>query len=120
MCQDESWAAAAERLPVVRIGGVAPYLGNFLLWGGVAGTMLVLLALIAVQIALGIATLLLVVPLPLAAAHQAGAVLVFALRARGALPEHLRRRLVRVTEYSGSRMNPASTAPTTAPKVLNP
>jgi len=37
-----------------------------------------LLALLAAQIALGIATLLLVVPLPLAAAHQAGAVLVFA------------------------------------------
>jgi cytochrome c oxidase assembly protein subunit 15 len=34
--------------------------------------------LLAVQIALGIATLLLVVPLPLAAAHQAGAVIVFA------------------------------------------
>ena len=33
---------------------------------------------LAVQIALGIATLLLVVPVPLAAAHQAGAVLVFA------------------------------------------
>ncbi len=31
-----------------------------------------------VQIALGIATLLFVVPVPLAAAHQAGAVLVFA------------------------------------------
>jgi cytochrome c oxidase assembly protein subunit 15 len=37
-----------------------------------------LLVLVAVQIALGIATLLLVVPIPLAAAHQAGAVLVFA------------------------------------------
>ena len=37
-----------------------------------------LLALVAVQIALGIATLLLVVPIPLAAAHQAGAVFVFA------------------------------------------
>ena len=37
-----------------------------------------LLALLALQIALGISTLLLVVPLPLAAAHQAGAVLVFA------------------------------------------
>jgi len=37
-----------------------------------------LLALLAAQIALGIATLILVVPLPLAAAHQAGAVLVFA------------------------------------------
>ncbi len=37
-----------------------------------------LLALLALQIALGIATLLLVVPVPLAAAHQAGAVLVFA------------------------------------------
>jgi cytochrome c oxidase assembly protein subunit 15 len=37
-----------------------------------------LLALLAVQIALGIATLLLVVPVALAAAHQAGAVLVFA------------------------------------------
>jgi cytochrome c oxidase assembly protein subunit 15 len=39
---------------------------------------LVLLALVAVQIGLGIATLLLVVPLHLAATHQAGAVLVFA------------------------------------------
>lgn len=37
-----------------------------------------LLVLLAVQIGLGIATLLLVVPVPLAAAHQAGAVLVFA------------------------------------------
>jgi cytochrome c oxidase assembly protein subunit 15 len=36
------------------------------------------LALLVVQIALGIATLLLVVPLGLAAAHQAGAVLLFA------------------------------------------
>ena len=36
-----------------------------------------LLALFALQIALGIATLLLVVPLPLAAAHQAGALLTF-------------------------------------------
>jgi cytochrome c oxidase assembly protein subunit 15 len=38
-----------------------------------------LLAVLAIQIALGIATLLLVVPLPLAALHQAGAVAVFAL-----------------------------------------
>jgi cytochrome c oxidase assembly protein subunit 15 len=38
----------------------------------------VLLALLVLQLALGIATLLLVVPVPLAAAHQAGAVLVFA------------------------------------------
>jgi cytochrome c oxidase assembly protein subunit 15 len=38
-----------------------------------------LLALVAVQIALGIATLLNVVPLPLAALHQAGALTVFAL-----------------------------------------
>jgi cytochrome c oxidase assembly protein subunit 15 len=37
-----------------------------------------LLAMLVVQIALGIATLLLVVPLPLAAAHQAGALLTFA------------------------------------------
>jgi heme a synthase len=37
-----------------------------------------LLALLALQITLGIATLLMVVPMPLAAAHQAGAVLVFA------------------------------------------
>jgi cytochrome c oxidase assembly protein subunit 15 len=39
---------------------------------------LLLVAMVAMQIALGIATLLQVVPLPLAAAHQAGAVLVFA------------------------------------------
>jgi cytochrome c oxidase assembly protein subunit 15 len=37
-----------------------------------------LLAMLVVQATLGIATLLLVVPLPLAAAHQAGAVLLFA------------------------------------------
>ncbi len=36
-----------------------------------------LLAMLALQIALGIATLLLAVPIPLAAAHQAGALLVF-------------------------------------------
>jgi heme a synthase len=43
---------------------------------GAAGA---LLALLVVQIALGIATLVNVVPLPLAALHQAGAVAVFAL-----------------------------------------
>jgi len=37
-----------------------------------------LLGLLIVQLALGIATLLLVVPIPLAAAHQAGALAVFA------------------------------------------
>ncbi|NDP41386.1 MAG: heme A synthase [Aromatoleum sp.] len=37
-----------------------------------------LLAILAIQVALGIATLLMAVPLPLAAAHQAGAVLLFA------------------------------------------
>jgi cytochrome c oxidase assembly protein subunit 15 len=37
-----------------------------------------LLAMLLVQVTLGIATLLLVVPLPLAALHQAGAVLLFA------------------------------------------
>ena len=37
-----------------------------------------LLAALAMQVALGIATLLLVVPIPLAASHQAGAVLLFA------------------------------------------
>lgn len=45
-----------------------------------AGTRLacnLLLAMLMLQISLGIATLLLVVPLPLAAAHQAGAVLLF-------------------------------------------
>ncbi|SEK58018.1 COX15/CtaA family protein [Nitrosovibrio tenuis] len=36
-----------------------------------------LLVMLAIQISLGISTLLLVVPLPLAAAHQAGAVLLF-------------------------------------------
>ena len=36
-----------------------------------------LLIMLAIQISLGIATLLLVVPLPLAAAHQAGALLLF-------------------------------------------
>jgi len=41
-----------------------------------------LFAMLALQIALGIATLLLVVPLPLAALHQAGAVVLFALALR--------------------------------------
>jgi cytochrome c oxidase assembly protein subunit 15 len=47
-----------------------------------------LLATLALQVALGIATLLLVVPIPLAAAHQAGALLVFtaALFAAHSLP----------------------------------
>jgi cytochrome c oxidase assembly protein subunit 15 len=46
-----------------------------------------LLVILVAQAALGIATLLLVVPLPLAAAHQAGAVLLFgaALNAAHAL-----------------------------------
>ncbi len=39
-------------------------------------TLRLLLAMLALQIALGIATLLLIVPVPLAAAHQAGAVLL--------------------------------------------
>jgi cytochrome c oxidase assembly protein subunit 15 len=38
-----------------------------------------LLAMLAVQVTLGIATLVNVVPLPLAAAHQAGALVLFAL-----------------------------------------
>jgi cytochrome c oxidase assembly protein subunit 15 len=38
-----------------------------------------LLAMLVIQLAIGIATLVFVVPLPLAALHQAGAVLVFAL-----------------------------------------
>ena len=42
-------------------------------WGGQ-----LVLAFVVAQVALGILTLLLVVPLPLAALHQAGAVLVFA------------------------------------------
>jgi cytochrome c oxidase assembly protein subunit 15 len=50
---------------------------------GAAGTRTsraaaLLLAILVIQLALGIATLLLVVPLPLAAGHQAGAVLLFA------------------------------------------
>ena len=46
--------------------------------GAIRGGAL-LVAVLALQIALGIATLLLVVPLPLAALHQAGAVILFAL-----------------------------------------
>jgi cytochrome c oxidase assembly protein subunit 15 len=36
-----------------------------------------MLVMLIIQIALGIATLLMVVPVPLAAAHQAGAMLLF-------------------------------------------
>jgi cytochrome c oxidase assembly protein subunit 15 len=56
------WRLRAEHAPArARIGGSA------------------LLAMVAVQLALGIATLINVVPLPLAALHQTGAVIVFAL-----------------------------------------
>ena len=47
--------------------------------GGARTAAHALLAMLAVQVALGIATLVNVVPLPLAALHQAGAVLVAAL-----------------------------------------
>jgi heme a synthase len=55
--------------------------------GYARGAILALAALSLVQVALGIATLLLAVPVALAAAHQAGAVLLFtaALAARHAL-----------------------------------
>jgi cytochrome c oxidase assembly protein subunit 15 len=53
------WRARADTSPRVRLGAH------------------LLLAALVVQTALGIATLLLVVPVPLAAAHQAGALLVF-------------------------------------------
>ena len=43
------------------------------------GSAAALVAMLALQIALGIATLINVVPLPLAALHQAGAVVVFGL-----------------------------------------
>jgi heme a synthase len=46
--------------------------------GGARRSATLLLAMLAIQVALGVTTLLLVVPLPLAAAHQAGAVLLFA------------------------------------------
>jgi cytochrome c oxidase assembly protein subunit 15 len=55
-----------------------------------------MLAALALQISLGIATLLLVVPMPVAAAHQAGAVLLLAttlwtaFELRRALPVHAR------------------------------
>ena len=52
---------------------VAPYAGS-----RARHAAWLLLALLVVQVALGISTLLLSVPLPLAAAHQAGALLVFA------------------------------------------
>jgi cytochrome c oxidase assembly protein subunit 15 len=51
-----------------------------------------LLAALLLQLALGIATLLLVVPLPLAAAHQAGAVLLFAAALNAAHALRLRER----------------------------
>ncbi len=56
------WRLRAPQLPPrARAGGTA------------------LLAMLALQLALGVATLINVVPLPLAAMHQAGAVIVFAL-----------------------------------------
>jgi cytochrome c oxidase assembly protein subunit 15 len=48
-------------------------LPSLAVWGG-----RLLLGMVAIQIALGIATLLYVVPLPLAALHQGGAILTFA------------------------------------------
>ena len=46
--------------------------------GGMRRAATLLLAMLTIQVMLGVTTLLLVVPLPLAAAHQAGAVLLFA------------------------------------------
>jgi cytochrome c oxidase assembly protein subunit 15 len=46
---------------------------------GVQHASNLLLAMLGVQIALGVSTLLLAVPISLAAAHQAGAVLLFTL-----------------------------------------
>jgi heme a synthase len=47
-----------------------------------------LLAMLTIQIALGVLTLLLVVPIPFAAAHQAGAILVFAAALNAAHAAH--------------------------------
>jgi len=64
------WRARSAPLPVVRRAAN------------------LLLAMLVVQIALGIATLLLVVPLPLAALHQAGAVVLFAAAINAAHVAH--------------------------------
>jgi len=70
-----------------QIGGVQ-LVGYYLGW--------LVLAALVVQIALGIATLLAVVPLTLAAAHQAGAVVLFALAL------HLAHALARRTPAQGA------------------
>ena len=57
------------------------------------------------QVALGVATLLLVVPIPLAVAHQAGAVLL--LTAALVFRHTLRAELCRWTERAGAHMVPA-------------
>jgi cytochrome c oxidase assembly protein subunit 15 len=68
-----------------RVLAVATFTAVLLLWTAGLRTMLpkparialhLLMAAAALQVALGISTLLLVVPVPLAAAHQAGAILV--------------------------------------------
>lgn len=70
---DHRWLAKATFAFVMITWVVARQLGDS---ARVRANVLMLAAL--VQVALGIATLLLVVPIPLAAAHQAGAVVLFA------------------------------------------
>jgi cytochrome c oxidase assembly protein subunit 15 len=81
------WNMATVQFDHRAIAWLLAILGPVLAWklGAAPGVperartgALVLVGLLAVQIGLGIATLLLVVPVPLAAAHQGGAVLVFA------------------------------------------
>ncbi len=55
------------------------------------GTVHYVLAMALLQVALGISTLVLVVPIPLAAAHQAGAVMLFTLALVAAQAGRLRR-----------------------------
>lgn len=65
---------------VVLAGGIGLWLGarTQTLTPSMSRALYVMLGALALQVGLGIATLLLVVPLPLAAAHQMGAIVLFA------------------------------------------
>jgi cytochrome c oxidase assembly protein subunit 15 len=89
---DPWWRNVFENIPLVqldhRLDALALSIAVPLLWGRVRAARRssrrerlaanVLVAALALQVGLGLATLLLVVPVPLAAAHQAGAVVLFA------------------------------------------
>ncbi|WP_084175042.1 COX15/CtaA family protein [Afifella pfennigii] len=94
MAMQPAWHNFTDNITMVqfnhRIGGyaLAALVLLYALWRGLAGRMsaeiATILALVLVQVGLGVATLLLAVPWPVALAHQAVALILFGLLVRHA------------------------------------